>query len=77
MEKKKFSSDSVERMNEVIPLAQHLLPLSYQIVTETSFPIPRLEFYSPLVLPSIGSTDFESQQAGNTLGFGIASDWLL
>ena len=38
MEKKKPSSDSVERMNEVIPLAQHLHPLSYQIVTETSFP---------------------------------------
>lgn len=73
VEKKKFSLDSVERMNEVIPLAH---PLSYQIVTETSFPNSATG-----ILLSRGVAQYRKhgfrKSAGNTLGFGIASDWLL
>lgn len=76
VEKKKFSSDSVERMNEVIPLAQHLLPLSYQIVTETSFPSSATG-----ILLSRGVAQYWKHGFRNSAGrqhcFGIASDWLL
>lgn len=73
--KKMPSSDSVQRMNEVTPLAQHLHLLSNQILIETS----SLNSAAGILLSgSVAEYRMHRfrKSAGNRLGFG-ASGWFL
>lgn len=53
----------MERMNEVIPLAQPVHPFHTKYSWKHLSSFPRLEFDSPLVLLRIRCIDFKSPQA--------------